>query len=91
VNTARAPGTHSLRAKRIGPEPTYSLIWVKLSVRAMRSGMMKHIGVAFLPSAMVIFGKGAFSTQRKVRSSTATSSSLSARSSWPIGSRGIQR
>jgi hypothetical protein len=81
-----------LRTKRIGPEPTYSLIWVKLSKRvAMRSGMMKAIGVAFLPSAIFILVKGAESRQRKVRSSTATSSSFSRRRIWPIGSRGIQR
>ena len=51
AKTARAPGTHSLRMKRIGPDPTYSLIWVKASVLAMRSGMMKQQGVPVFAKA----------------------------------------
>ena len=51
-NTARAPGTHSLRTSFIGPLPTYSLMGLNGSVAAMRAGMMKHEGVPTFPSAI---------------------------------------
>jgi hypothetical protein len=51
-----APGTHSLRANFMGPLPMYSVICWNGSVFAIRSGMMKPIGVLFLPSANRIFG-----------------------------------
>ena len=73
-NTALAPGTHSFWTKRIGPEPIRSLICLKASIAAIRSGMMKQQGVALLPSASSIRGNGFFKTQRKVRSSTAPNS-----------------
>ena len=53
-----APGTHSSRMKRIGPLPTYSVICVNGSDLAIRSGIMKAIGVLILPSASSIFGIG---------------------------------
>ena len=53
--------------------------------------MMKQAGVLVLPSAKRSFGYGFLSVQRKLRSSTATSSLWMPRSIWPIGSRGIQR
>jgi hypothetical protein len=51
-----APGTHSLFANFIGPEPIYSGICLNGSVWAMRSGMMNAQGVLFLPNASSIFG-----------------------------------
>ena len=67
------------------------MICVNGSVLAIRSGMMKAMGVLLLPSASSILGKGLRSRQRIVRSSTPTSSCWIARIIWPIGSRALQR
>ena len=61
------------------------------SVLAIRSGMMKAMGVLLLPSASSILGKGLRSRQRTVRSSTPTSSCWIALIIKPIGSRALQR
>ena len=75
----------------MGPLPMYSVICWKGSVLAIRSGMMKAIGVLFLPSANSILGYGADSTHLTVRSSTATSSFCKALSISPMESRDVQR
>src|ERR1700732_967747 len=61
------------------------------SVAAMRAGMMKHDGVPTFPSAIGNFEYGRLSLQRKVRASTATSSSWIALIIRPMLSRACQR
>src|SRR5262244_3731174 len=75
----------------MGPLPIYSEICLNGSVFAMRSGMMKAIGVLILPSASSIFGKGFLSTHLTVRSSVAVSSCWIALINRPIWSRAVQR
>jgi hypothetical protein len=78
--------------KRIGPEPTYSLICLNGSVAAIRSGMMNSVGVLLLPSANSIFPYGWLSRNRNVLSSTASNASVRFLIGPPIGaSRTIQR
>ncbi len=67
------------------------MICVNGSVLAIRSGMMKAMGVLVLPSARSIFGKGLRNRQRNVRSSTAASSCWIALIIRPMGSRAVQR
>jgi hypothetical protein len=75
----------------MGPLPTYSEICLNGSVFAMRSGMMKAIGVLILPSASSIFGKGSLSVHVTVRSSAAVRSCWTALINRPIWSRAVQR
>ena len=77
--------------KRYGPLPTISVIWVKASVFASRSGIIAGISEGDLPSASGSSGNGFFSRNWMVLSSGADSSSVAASSAWPNASRLPQR
>jgi len=87
----RLPGTYSSGTKRKGPLPTTSVICLKGSVAAMRSGMiMAGLGCVFA-SAVSSGGNAVLSRNTSVRSSSASSVSRRPATVWPSPSRFIQR
>ena len=68
--------------KRNGPEPIVSVICLKASVAAIRSGMMKP-ALPIEARAVNSSGKGFFNRKRRRESSSADNSSVAASNFWP--------
>src|SRR5262249_11973799 len=91
TNTTLLPGTHSSFTILNGPEPIDSVIWVKASVLATRSGIMNGTLDEGLANASSVRANGFFSFRVNVVSFTAVQASVRSASFWPSASRFDQR